>query len=276
VVLLELLAHLGDPEDLSYDVCKSACCAAVHHCLMPLPEGGHSVAIAPNTDLQLCTALWGQVPGELVANDDFIRALALRVSEDPSEVALDTFRDELCRVAEKFAETEREFAKGTEPHLMSSVEVAARDLGYVGDRSELRQQYLKYLDTKPAFEAVARAHVLRARDHTTLGEGEAGVDDRARWVADAFEVAIRVYLEMVKKILTSNWVLGLGGKGANLLWDMQVGFLVGQDHRCQGRPIWVVTGDRDIVDAAAAAGAGDVILDYGEYRKRLNILGPAV
>ena len=48
-------------------------------------------------------------------------------------------------------------------------------------------------------------------------------------MAKEFEAGIRLYAAMMKKIFVSNWDLTKGGKGANLLWDLQVAFLVGLD-----------------------------------------------
>jgi len=268
VVLLELLAHLGDPVDPSYANCKAAVCAAERHCRMALDSGGTHIAIAPSTDLQLCISLTGEWPEALVHNDDLIRAIALRVSEDPSEQALGGFREDLREVSRLAAETERTFSEGTERYLMDNVEKSAREMGFDGGRADLRRAFLAYLDTPQAFEQTAEAHVLRAQDNLSLEDTPEVLGEKARFVADGFAVGIGLYLQLVKKIVESNWDL-TQGKGANLLWDMQVAFLIGRDHTFADRPCAVVTGDRAIVSAAVAAGLGDAILDYGDYRSQL-------
>lgn len=268
VVLLELLAHLGDPVDPSYTNCKAAVCAVERHCRMPFDVGGTHIALAPSTDLQLCISLAGEWPEVLVRNDDLIRAIVLRVSEDPSEEALEEFREDLQEVAVLAAETERTFSEGTKRYLMENVEESARQLGFDGERATLRRAFLDYLDTPQAFEQTAEAHVLRAQDSLSLEDTPEVLGEKARFVADGFAVGIRLYLQLVRKIVESNWDL-TQGKGANLLWDMQVAFLIGRDHTFAGRPCAVVTGDRAIIAAAAAARLRDTILDYGDYRSQL-------
>lgn len=253
VVFLELLAHLGDPADPSYAVCKAAICAAARHCRMPLDTGGHHIAVRAGTDLQLCIWLWNEWPGALVQNDHFIRDMAHRVSEDPSEEALDQFRADLRKVGKLAAETEDAFARSATVYLMPQVERAARGLGFDGAASDLRDAYLENLDMPRALEATAEAHILVAQDHTSHRDSEDEIKAKARFVAGGFEVGIRLYLQMVKKIIADGWDLTTGKKGRNLLWDMQVAFLVGRGHLIDGRPSVVVTGDRDIVDAAEAA-----------------------
>ena len=72
VVLLELLAHLGDPGDPSYTNCKAAVCAAERHCRMALDSGDTHIAIAPSTDLQLCISLAGEWPKGSSSNNRLI------------------------------------------------------------------------------------------------------------------------------------------------------------------------------------------------------------
>lgn len=268
VVLLELLAHLGDPTDPSHEVCKSAVCAAVRHCRMPIDDNAYHVAIRPSTDLQLCISLWDIWPEPLLKNDDMIRAIALRVSEDPSDAALDYIRPDLMMVREELQKTEAAFAEGTNAYLMPAIEASAKELGLDVDTTELRKASLEYLDTAKARELVAEAHVLRAMDHTSIEETAEGLAEKAKLVADGFEVGIRLYVHLMKKILVSHWDL-TKGKGANLLWDMQVAFLIGKHQALQGRPLLVVSGDRAIVDAAVDAGVGDAVLSYEAYRTRV-------
>ena len=270
VVLMELLAHLGDPEDPSYDVCKSAICAAVRHCRMNSDSGDYHVAIRPGTDLQLCIALWGLWPGTLLHNDDMIRAIALRIGEDPSEDAMQQLRPDLEMVSRVMAETERTFAESTRAYLMPQIEASATELGLTTDRGDLRTDSLAYLETEQARELVAEAFVLRARDHTSVRETAEETRERARFVAKEFEAGIRLYVAMMKKILVSNWDLTKGGKGANLLWDMQVAFLVGKGHAVQGRSVFLVSGDRAIVDAAHEAGLGEDVMSFDVYREHFS------
>ena len=269
VVLMELLAHLGSPEDPSYEACKSAICAAARHCRMHFASGEYHVAIRPGTDLQLCIALWDEWPDALSHSDDMIRAIALRISEDPSEVAMEQMRPDLRRVSEVMVKTERTFAEGTRAYLMPQIEASAKELGLAADTGDLRTASLAYLETEQARELVAEAHVLRARDHTAIEETAEETRERARFVAKDFEAGIRLYVAMMKKILRSNWDLTKGGKGANLLWDMQVAFLVGKNFTVQGRPVSLVSGDRAIVDAASEAGLGEDVMSLDAYRERL-------
>ena len=270
VVLMELLAHLGDPADQSYDVCRSAVCAAARHCRMYSDTGNYHIAIRPGTDLQLCIALWDEWPEPLVHNDDMIRAIAFEIGEDPSEEALERLRPDLQMVSRVMAETEQMFAEGTRAYLMTHVEQAARDLGVVADPGELRAASLAYLETDQAREQLSEAHVLRARDHTSISESAEETRERARLVAKEFEAGIRLYIAMMKKILVSNWDLTKGGKGANLLWDMQVAFLVGRNHAIEGRPVFLVSGDRAIVDAASEAGLSEGVMSFDAYREHVS------
>ena len=89
-------------------------------------------------------------------------------------------------------------------------------------------------------------------------------------MAKEFEAGIRLYAAMMKKIFVSNWDLTKGGKGANLLWDLQVAFLVGKGHAVQGRSMFLVSGDRAIVHAAHEAGLGEDVMSFDAYREQFS------
>lgn len=267
-VLWELMAHLDSPTDPSYGVAKAAVVAAVEHTSVPIGDVKHP-AIWLSPDLQLCRSLWDVTPKKLLETDDLLRGIAARVAQDPSEAALDRIRQDLVAVSHKVKDAERDFAMSMQQHLMANLEAEACARGSRPSRKDLLRAYVGNLGTERAREAVALAHVLRAMSYTEVTETPEETQQKARWVADKFRVAVTLYTEVVGKITRSDWDLTTG-KGPNYLWDLQVAFLVGNEHSVEGRPATIVTDDEDIVGAAATSGARSVIMSYQEYRQSIS------
>lgn len=234
-----------------------------------LLNGAKHPAIWVSPDLQLCRSLWQVTPDELVHTDDLLRAIAARVADDPSESGLDTFRQDLVAVARRVEESEKRFATSMQQHLMANMLDDARARGSDASRKELLRTFVQYLDTPLAREAVGTAHVLRALSYTDIDQSKEEIQDKAKWVAEKFAVAVTLYIDIVRKITKSNWDLTTG-KGPNYLWDLQVAFLIGEEHLIDRRPASIVTSDDDIVRAATSRGMGSLILSYRAYRTCLR------
>lgn len=56
---------------------------------------------------------------------------------------------------------------------------------------------------------------------------------------------------------------------ANTLWDLHICFSVGDDHTIKGRPVWLITDERKLREAAAEVTSTALVLAYNEYRQRL-------
>lgn len=240
-VLLELLAPLAYPEADDYENAKAAAVAAVRHCRIPRKGGGEDVAVWASSGLQLCLSLFHRWPDELLQTDDLVRELAERLEEEPSEEMLDRFRDDLLTVAGRLEAWRESFAASMREHMEKPLSA----------------------------ETVARAHVRRAASHVPDDVPDAELTRMAEWLARKFGVAVAMYRQIVEDTREAGATL-TSGRAAELLWNLQVAFLVGETHKLEGKPAVVVSGDDDIVRAAKACGLGAKVipaLRYGDYRQ---------
>ena len=268
-VLLELMAHLADPAGESYDVARAAVVIAAEHCAMPRDDATIGLAIQPSPDSQLCQSLFHATPERVSRNDDLVRAMARRVADDPSDAGLEKIRADLQTVSRLTDEAESVFARSMRQHLMDDMTTNVRARGHGYTRKELLDSFREYLVTEVSAQVVAEAHVSRAADILDRVLEPSELHDMARWLTEKFPVPIEMYRQVVRKIAESNWDL-TEGKGANLLWDLQVAFLIGEEHTVSGRPTVVVTGDKEILKAAKACGAESRVLSLNDYREQLH------
>jgi hypothetical protein len=268
-VLFELLAHLADPTAPDYRSALLAVIAAFTHCQMCSDNGGTAIAVCASADLQLCMSLFRVRPDALIGGDDLIGAMTKRVAEDPTEDHLDAIRTDLRKVRDICRRQETEFAHDMQRHLMDQMEKSCRARGASQPRKELLTGFRDYLATELSSEVVAMAHVLRAASHAGQELADQELKKMSRWLMAKFPVPISMYKQICRKIAESNWDL-TQGKGANLLWDLQVSFSIGDEHTVLGRPTIVVTRDKEIVTAAVACGVESRVLDLDTYRTSLS------
>jgi len=210
------------------------------------------------------SGLWRSTP------DDLIRAVAMRVAEDPSGSRLDAIRQDLTTISRKLADAETLFAISMQQHLMSNFQNEAQLRGSTATKKELLEALRTYLETDLARVTVALAHVLRASLYAGASDSGTEIQQKARFVAEKFAVAIQLYIDIVRKIAESDWDLTTG-KGPNYLWDLQVAFLIGEDHTVLGRPASIVTSDNDIIEAARVRRMGETVHSFAVYRKSLGL-----
>ncbi|MBW3534128.1 MAG: hypothetical protein KY453_02750 [Gemmatimonadetes bacterium] len=245
-VLLELLAPLADPEADGYENAKAAAVAAVRHCRIPTKGGGEDVAVWASSGLQLCLSLFHRWPDELLEIDDRVRSLVERLAEEPSEAMLDTFRDDFGVVAERLEAWRDSFAASLKEHM----------------------------ETPLSIETVAEAHVQRAASHVSDDVSEAELRRMVDWFARKFEVAVAMYRQIVEDTREEGGTI-TSERAAELLWNLQVAFLIGETHKLDGKPAVVVSGDDDIVKAAKASGLGAKVISvlrYDDYRAAVREL----
>jgi hypothetical protein len=79
-----------------------------------------------------------------------------------------------------------------------------------------------------------------------------------------FPVPLRLYNAIIAKLIESpEYNLA---KRANLFWDLQLAFTVSPSLRAFDAPVWLVTSDVAILDAAREAEAGHFVRSLDEYR----------
>ncbi len=242
-VLMELLADIADPEVDDYENRKAAALAAVRHCRIPTKAGGEDLAVWASSGLQLCLSLFDRWPDELLETDDRVRTVAERLADEPTEETVEEVRGELRILAKRLRAWRESFAASLKEHIEKS--------------------------DSDSEQMVARAHVRRAASHVPDDVPDEEVARMAKWLGRKFSAAVSMYWQIVDESRENGGSL-TSDRSAELLWNLQIAFLVGETHKLDGNPATVVSGDDDVVDAAEACGLGrDIIsvLRYADLRE---------
>lgn len=267
-VLMELLVHLADPDDPVHADALASVVAAATHCMMSDGSATH-IAICPNPDLQLCHSLWGEWPDELLTLDNVVRELAWRVAQNPTTEQLEASRPDLRVLAEEVRQSEKRFTEGMKIHLIDHVRNGLKEEHAGASRKAVLNEYRERLASEQVRRTVAEAHVRRAMSYLSRADDDTEIAQKAAFVETNFGVAIALYTDLARTIAESNVDLD-NKRASNHLWDLQLAFLVGNQHMIAGRPMTLVSSDGNIVKAAERMNVQDAVISYDAYRRRLR------
>jgi len=268
-VVQELMAHLvpGDPE---YGLCHAALSRMGRHCRY---FNGYSYMfkfVADGLD-QVAVAVFGRPVGdpampEVLAGllGDIVEGCVLRNPE--------AFAADFAEIARHVRDARTDFAaavRGIESEL------AAHLIGADDQERGLR-------------DSGRRAVICKALESNSVLEGPAGMIYRqlAEWldlptnplppagvarIVEGFPTPLRFFNRVVKGCICDGWRVE-GKKRLGVAHDVRISFLISADARASGVPIWLVTDDQLIHDAAAAAGLANRVLQGPTY---LDLLADA-
>jgi hypothetical protein len=120
----------------------------------------------------------------------------------------------------------------------------------------------------------ARLHVEEIADTVGLVLDEESLRIAADRLAETFPLPMRVFNAFLYRVI-SRGLDASAPEVANSIWDLQLSMSVPASSRVSQTPVWLVTTDTLIHDAAEAAGAGHLVHDLAAY-KQLQADGDAL
>ena len=112
--------------------------------------------------------------------------------------------------------------------------------------------------------------MTRMADDLGIELSEEELAEKVKVVKEAFPVPLHLFNTLVRNIV-ENGLDMTKKKRANYLWDFHIAFSTGTGANIDGVPIWLVTDDREILNAAATAGATQNVKSFDEYTHVLDL-----
>lgn len=89
----------------------------------------------------------------------------------------------------------------------------------------------------------------------------------AERLVGVFRTALEMFLAVLRGALIQNWSLV---SRATIACDFRIAFAVSNEARILGRPVWLISEDKDVRAGAAAAGLSSRVVRPADYRALLN------
>ncbi|HKW51948.1 MAG TPA: hypothetical protein VJQ53_09465 [Candidatus Eisenbacteria bacterium] len=260
----ELLAHLANPQDRDFALCRRAVVRVWQRCG---PSGGEPCGIIRDSESRFAEVVTGAGLAGHDARTETIGVLIGRVAAAPLDQPLDEEENSRLRViAAHVAEQKARFVE-TGRRLQATIEAI-----HAGDGHEKRKETMKRARRTHASPATRRGFAEGYIRGAFTNAGVAPPDP----LPDALVDRVYPYIATAVEFEALIWEK-LAFDGAkpesrgiqSLRWDQRIAFNIGQSIGV--RPLWLVTGDGDFARAAKAAGHGDRVLTLDQYERWLGI-----
>ena len=266
-VIWELTAHLADPKDRFYNQCLKSLVVLGQHSVNPTkPDGG--ISLFPDAESTVCRELFHAVPE---VNERGVRNLGSFVKHvvkyapdlsDPKAQA------HINQIAAQVDAAEKEWLKSMQPVLARCDPAAVKHLFSKVPDVELRKHMSQFFTTRAFVDmwATFTVQMHAAKVGYTIASAE-DLKQKARIALDAFPVPVHLMSGLLQKIaMDQNFKLNNPDrKRWNFVWDTQLTFSIGNSHQIGDAPIFFVTSDGEILNAAKAANCHERVLALPHY-----------
>jgi hypothetical protein len=273
IVIWELTAHLTDPADAAFNSCLKSLAMLGEHAVDPSkPEDG--INLFPDADSTVCRELFRLIPA---GNEKATRSLAgfvkdiVKHAPDLSDAKV---QEHIKQIATHVEATEQQWLKSMEGVLDACDPKAAKQ--FFGDLKdgELRKQVRDFFASQIFVDMWAKfmveSHARKVGQRIPTGED---LKEKIKVMLAAFPVPFHLMSVLLQKIaMHKDFKLdNPERKRWNFVWDSQLTFSVGPDHKIGGFPIYFVTGDAEFLEAAIAAKCDDRVLSLKDYLASLGL-----
>ena len=267
-VAAELLAHLSDPTDPNFNVCRKAVIAIWSHCQT---SNGSSLMFMPDPEMQFAKKFYDVEDPCHRQFYENVSQICRYIYENDADNDLGSIRSELKKIKQVVDTTEDQFINDVFSYVLRSTNPNATNWQIFESDAAEKRRLLDYLNSSDSSIILAAAHVERFRNVAKVEDVPDGIRQKAQLIATHYPTALELYKEILRRIVTTGCDLTKKNR-ANWIWDMQIGFLAGGEIR--GKVLALVTDDGDVLQAADASGTRSYVLKTKEFYQLLKTTTP--
>lgn len=265
IVMSELLSHLADKNDLSYQSSKKAIYVLVEH----TEDEDNRMSVVEDAESQISNILFGVQP-ELNKKQAHSLQITCKYVHDNFENDFEEWVTKYIVENNKYVESnERMFVDEMQTHVINYLNPQSVNWNPLENNSRLRKKALDLIGSDTFIMGLAASYVQKAVRIAGIKQiSEEDYQAKILVVLNHFKTPLKLYLNVLKKIIES----GLDftkTKYKNTLWDLDISFIIGDNIYTDDEKILLITDDKDILRAAKEIGCTDSIMSFMHYRKFL-------
>ena len=273
IVVWELVAHLADPADPALPHCLNAIVALAEHALSPIASDG-GICLFADSESTICWELFHHKPPVNEAVNQNIGSLVTYISKYAPDLTDSVAVQNIKTIATAVESKEQAWLNQMKVVLGTycGANVAKVVFGGCDDNEALRNARA-FFDDDFFMEVWASwlvaEHATKAKHMVNSPEE---FREKTTKLRKEFPVSFYLMSSLLKKLATPQ-PANLDSprkKRWNFIWDSMIAFSIGPTHEIGGAPMYLVTGDREIFEAAIAAGSGDRVLTLDNYLKSVG------
>ena len=261
--IAELLGHLASTEDPSYRSATAATRRLAVHCSTPGGERPQFNLLADSED-HLCHALFGKTIPNREEQTKIYTSLVHRVAASVSPTDLEELRPSFAELAKKLAETERRFVTDMWSHVVKGLDPEAKSWRPSDDNPDRRKRLLARINSSDGLRQAASMLVIKAANEVGIMLDQRLLEEKVAFLLSGYEPPLRLYNSILKRIILDGCDVSKPGR-PNWIWDIQMAFSTSPRARLAGVPVWLITDDKAILEAAREGGARHLVHRLSEY-----------
>ena len=274
IVIWELLSHLTDSGNPGYSRCLNALVALGEHASSRnRTDGGiNMIADALST---VCRELFGRLPPGYEQGLQNLGSLVTYITKNAPNISDATALQNIQRLGLGMEAKEKAWVNGMKSilsHFSPEVIREVLEIGAAAD-SEALQKVRAYFAGEAFFKSWSDYVVIsNALDVGISNMTPQEIDTKSKIVRQLFPVPFKLMSAILQKLAQPSPanVASKGAKRWNFVWDSMITFSIGPG-TIDDAPVYFITGDREIITAAQAAGYAELVLTLDDYLKSIGM-----
>jgi hypothetical protein len=272
IVIWELIGHLGNISDPAYPYCLKALVALAEH-TWSLHNTNDGICLFADPESTVCRELFHTVPSNAEQNVQNLSKLAAYVKQHAPNLKLPAAINNLQVFSAELAKRETEWLNDMQTVLNDCDPKLAKS--WVGGKNdkEVRKKLRSFFGSQAFIDAWGAVTVTRHAEMVGAKLTPEELTEKAKVVQDVFPVPFHLMSALLQKFPTAK-TINLNSskkKWGNFMWDAAVCFSIGAFHELDGAPMFLVTSDRAIKDAATAAACANRVLSLSDYLQHVGL-----
>ena len=266
LVATEPLTHLTDPDTQDFAKSIAALRRVVSHCTR---DGDGRIKFLPTADEQVIDIAFGVRESKAeILDRELYRSLLGRIVSEPYEDWQADHRLAIAAIAGRVGRSEEAFAADLWRRIVKPLVPTAAEWKDVV-RADRRAESLADLDSDEAVERAVTVVVERARSFLEYSPTRQEMMVAQERVRGAYGTAHRFHVALVRDLIKNGPDMTKSSR-KNHVWDHQIAFSTWPGATAGGLPLWLITSDQAILDAAARAGASSNFRSFDSYKALLS------
>lgn len=265
-VLLELFAHLADPDDPFYERCK---CSLLTLCRHTTIENSLDIKIIPDSESLLARLLFNYEYRELIQKWKEIANLLAQIYNRPDENNLARMRNDIRKISQYVRDEENQFVSDMFNFVVKGLNSSATDWTPLVNDEVTKTRFLRFINSEEAIMDLAKMYVIKACSIAGIGHSNVDMDTLAEKVKSTFSAPLKLYIMILKRIAETGCDITQRSR-RNWIWDIQLLFYV-TPTTLINKEIFLVSSDRDIIKAAEMGGRRNNVIRLNNYLNLINL-----
>jgi hypothetical protein len=272
IVAKELLAHVANKKNPSYNKCLKAIKALYYH-----SGNDEQIHIIPTFELLISKAFFNKEISSSVENHKAIGQILLHLAKRPSEYTFKKFQRTLNLNANYVKEAEDNFANKMK-NFLKQIDTNCVDWEVFKNDPKKRLQALDDVRSEKNSLAIATGYLyivydLLIKDGKLSNKSEDEIIEEiapmAKEFLKIFPEPIALQKMVMENLINSKFNLFEDSR-SNFVWDINLMFNVGQN-TVENSKIIFVTSDKTMIKSALSTNSKNMILSFYDYMEYLGL-----